>query len=47
VNKPEVFVSFASQKSDDKGRLLDEKTKKLIRELFGNLVALAKRLKIA
>jgi chromate reductase, NAD(P)H dehydrogenase (quinone) len=47
VNKPEVFVSFASQKFDDKGRLLDEKTKELIRELLDNLVAWAKRLKIA
>lgn len=47
VNKPEVFVSFASQKFDDKGRLLDEKTKELIRELLDNLVAWAKKLKIA
>ena len=47
VNKPEVFVSFAFQKFDDKGRLLDEKTKELIRELLDNLVAWAKRLKIA
>ena len=47
VNKPEVFINFASQKFDDKGRLLDEKTKELIRELLDNLVAWAKRLKIA
>ena len=47
VNKPEVFVSFASQKFDSKGRLLDEKAKELIRELLGNLIALTKRLKIA
>jgi chromate reductase len=47
VNKPEVFVSFVSQKFDDKGRLLDEKTKELIKELLDNLVAWAKRLKIA
>jgi chromate reductase len=47
VNKPEVFVTFASQKFDDKGRLLDEQTKKLIGELLGNLVAWAKRLKKA
>ncbi len=47
VNKPEVFVSFASQKFDDKGRLLDEKTKELIRELLDNLVAWIKRLKTA
>jgi chromate reductase len=46
VNKPEVFVNFASQKFDDKGRLLDEKTKELIGELLNNLVAWAKKLKI-
>jgi chromate reductase len=47
VNKPEVFISFASQKFDDKGKLLDEKTKELIRELLDNLVTWTKRLKIA
>jgi chromate reductase len=47
VNKPEVFVTFASQKFDDKGRLLDKQTKELIRELLDNLVAWARRLKIA
>jgi chromate reductase len=46
VNKPEVFVSFASQKFDGGGRLLDEKAKELIRELLANLIALAKRLKM-
>ena len=45
VNKPEVFVTFAPQKFDDKGRLLDEKTKELMRELLGNLVAWARKLK--
>ena len=45
VNKPEVLVTFAPEKFDDKGRLLDEKTKKLIRELLDNLVAWARRLK--
>ena len=45
VNKPEVLVNFASQKFDGKGRLLDEKTKELIRELLDSLVAWAKRLK--
>jgi chromate reductase len=47
LNRPEVFVSFASQKFDDKGRLLDKETKELIGELLDNLIALAKRLKIA
>lgn len=46
VNKPEIFVSFAHQKFDDSGRLLDEKTKELIRELFNALVDRIKKLKI-
>lgn len=47
VNRSEVSVSFASQKFDGKGRLLDGKAKELIGELLDNLIALAKRLKIA
>ena len=47
VNKPEVFVTFAPQKFDDKGRLLDEKTKELIGELLRNLVDWTKRLRTA
>ena len=47
VNKPEVFVTFAHQKFDDEGRLLDKQTKELIGELLGNLVAWTKRLKTA
>ena len=45
VNKPEVFVTFAPQKFDDKGRLVDEKAKELVRELLDALVTWAKRLK--
>ena len=45
VNKPEVIVTFAPQKFDDKGRLLDEKTKELMRELLDNLVEWARKLK--
>ena len=45
VNTPEVFVTFAQQKFDDKGNLLDEKTKDLIKELFNALVAWTNRLK--
>jgi len=45
LNRPEVFVSFAAQKFDDKGTLLDEKAKDLIRELLASLVASSKRLK--
>ncbi len=45
VNKPEVFVTFAPQKFDDKGRLLDEKAKELVRELLNTLVTWTRRLK--
>jgi chromate reductase len=38
INRPEVFVTFAPQKFDDKGRLLDEKTKELMKELLDALV---------
>jgi chromate reductase len=47
VNKPEVFVTFAHQKFDEEGRLLDKQAKELIGELLDSLVAWAKRLKIA
>jgi chromate reductase len=46
VNKPEVFVTFAPQKFDDKGRLLDEDAKELIRKLLDTLVFWAKKLKM-
>ncbi len=45
VNRPEVFVTFAPQKFDDKGKLIDEKTKELVRDLLNNLAAWARRLK--
>ena len=45
VNRPEVIVTFAPQKIDEKGRLTDETTRKFIRELLENLVAWTKRLK--
>jgi chromate reductase len=41
INTPEVFVTFASQKFDKDGRLLDEKARQLIRELLAALVAWA------
>ncbi len=47
INKPEVFISFASQKFDDKGNLQDEQTKIFIRELLNNLVDWSRRLKAA
>ncbi len=45
MNKPEVFVTFAPTKFDDKGALTDETAKELIRKLLENLVAWTKRLK--
>lgn len=45
VNKPEVFVTFANQKIDDQGRLTDEASRGVIKELLKALVALTKRLK--
>lgn len=38
INKPEVIVTFAPRKVDDKGNLTDETTRKLISELLENLV---------
>ena len=45
INRPEVIVSFAPSKFDEKGNLNDEAAKILIRELLQNLVAWTKRLK--
>lgn len=45
INRPEVMVTFAPQKFDDKGRLVDEKAKELVSELIVNLVAWTRRLK--
>jgi chromate reductase len=45
VNKPEIFVTLAAQKFDDKGKLLDQKTGELVAELLGNLVSWTRRLK--
>ncbi|MBL8600389.1 MAG: NAD(P)H-dependent oxidoreductase [Myxococcales bacterium] len=41
--KPEVYVGKINEKFDAEGRLTDEATAKLVRELVGNLVALARR----
>ncbi len=44
VNRPEVIVTFAAQKFDAEGKLLDEKTKELIGQLFKALVAWTRQL---
>jgi chromate reductase len=45
VNKPEVMVTFAPQKFDSEGKLIDETARKLIAELLANLAAWAIKLK--
>ena len=44
VNKPEVIVTFVSQKVDEKGNLTDEGTRQRITELLEALVDFAKKL---
>ncbi len=45
LNRPEVMVPFAHEKIDKEGRLIDQKSRELIRQLLENLVGWAKRLK--
>jgi chromate reductase len=45
INKPEVIVTFAPSKFDEKGALTDETAKELIRKLLEALVAWTQRLK--
>ena len=45
LNRPEVFVTFAGQKFDEQGRLIDEKTKEFIKALLESLVAWSKKLR--
>lgn len=45
LNKPEIFVTFCSQKFDDKGNLTDEKTKEYIKGMLEALVTWTKKLK--
>ena len=44
LNRPEVFVTFADQKFDEKGRLTDEKAKELIKRLLEALVVWTRKL---
>lgn len=44
LNRPEVFVTFANQKFDEKGKLTDEKTKEFIKQLLQALVAWTRKL---
>ena len=38
LNKPEIFVTFANQKFDEKGNLTDEKTREMVKRMLGALV---------
>jgi len=44
INRPEVFVDQASEKIDKNGKLIDEPTRKIIRELLENLIVWTRRL---
>ena len=44
INQPEVMIGNAATRFDAEGRLTDETTQKLIRQLLENLVAWARRL---
>ena len=43
VTKPEVFVTFAAQKFDESGKLTDEPTRKVVKDLLLALVTLARK----
>jgi chromate reductase len=45
VNHPEVMVPLAAQKIDEQGKVIDEETRKRIRQLLESLVAWTKKLK--
>ncbi len=47
INRPEVFVTFAGQKFDDKGKLADEKTRGLIKALLEELVAWTMKVQVS
>ena len=44
LNQPEVMVAHAREKFDKDGRLIDQRTRELIKELLENLVAWTRRL---
>lgn len=45
INRPEVMVPLAGEKFDEKGRLIDEKTRAKIQDLLESLVALTRKMK--
>jgi chromate reductase len=45
INGPEVIVTFAQDKFDAQGKLIDENTQKFLRQLIQNLINWTRRLK--
>jgi len=45
LNKPEIMVPFVDKKVDQEGRISDETTKKLVKDLLENLIAWTRRLR--
>ena len=45
INAPEVVVTFAQDKFDSSGKLVDENTKKFLRQLLQNLVDWTRQLR--
>ena len=45
INEPEVIVTFAQDKFDANGNLVDENTQMFVRQLLQNLVNWTKKLK--
>jgi len=43
LTKPEIFVTFAAQKFDESGKLTDEATRKVVKDMLQALVALARK----
>ncbi len=46
LNQPEVMISNAAKQFDERGNLVDQKTKELIGKLLENLVAWTRKLRI-
>lgn len=44
LNKPEIFVTFANQKFDETGRLIDENTREFVKQQLEALVAWTRKL---
>lgn len=45
LNKPEVMVGVVQQKMDNSGKIVDEKTREMIKSMLVNLVVMTKQLK--